>query len=103
MTFSERLISILISSLWGLQQEFLEENSINSFRKLVAKDFPEIDLIARERAVLLISNAQIATHGSWPYHENIINVGGMHCQAGRKLPGQKYWRDKKAKNIMKHD
>merc|ERR1712136_373956 len=86
MSISERLTSILISTLWGFQQEYLEESSVNNFRKLVINDIPDATLIARERAIFLISNSHIATHGSWPYHENVINVGGMHCREGQQLP-----------------
>ena len=87
MTFVERLQNIIGHKFSQLLRQFLERGPVDHFRKEIYPDLPDFENYTYQRSVLLISNSHVATHGSWPYHENILNLGGLHSKPGEKLEG----------------
>ena len=88
MSVLDRFKNIFISTAWSLWEHHLDINMAKAFRDSIDKDLPDIDIIAKERSVYLISNSHVATHGSWAYHQNVENVGGIHCRPGKQLPAE---------------
>ena len=91
MSFFDRIMNSIVSRAARTYLNYIEEDSLNMVRDLLDKDLrnytlDNIDLISRERAVYMISNSHIATHGTWPYHGNVENIGGVHCRPGKPLP-----------------
>ena len=94
MTFVERLQNIVGHKFTQLLRQFLETGPIDHFRKEIYPDLPDFGNFTDQRSVLLISNSHVATHGSWPYYENILNLGGLHLKPGKELEGDlKYFMD----------
>ena len=85
MTFVERLQNIVGHKFTQLIRQFLEAGPVDHFRNEIYPDLPDFENYTYQRSVLLISNSHVATHGSWPYHENILNLGGLHSKPGKKL------------------
>merc|ERR1712123_269879 len=44
--------------------------------------------ILKRRTALVIASSHYVTHGSWPYHPNVIEVGGFHLKEAKPLPAE---------------
>ena len=86
MSLVDRFTNNFIAIAWRSWWNYVDVNTERVFRDSIDKDLPDIDLIAKERSVYLISNSHITTHGSWAYHQNVENVGGISCRPGKQLP-----------------
>ena len=86
MKFSQRIANLFLEGILNLYMMYVDSVQIQSIRENFGEDVPDFHSIMKERSAFAMSNSHFVTHGSWPYYQNHIEVGGIHCKPGKELP-----------------
>ena len=86
MTFSERLVNVVMETLVSKFMNWADLIGLDEIRNQLGNDIPEFSSIVENRITFSLANSHFVTHGSWPYYKNFIEVGGIHCKPAKKLP-----------------
>ena len=86
MTFSQRLINILLEKMLDAWMSYSDGLQIAHVRDHFGKDIPDFNDIGRERSALSLINSHFVTHGVSPTYPNMVEIGGLHCKPGKELP-----------------
>ena len=60
--------------------------SIDEVQKTVVENIASPTDILRKRTSLVIACSHFVTHGSWPYTQHVIEVGGLQLKDPKPLP-----------------
>ena len=86
MSFTERIVNIIMEYLVSKFMNWTDMLGLHEIRSQFGNDIPEFSSIVEERISFSLANSHFVTHGSWPYYKNTIEVGGIHCKPGKVLP-----------------
>ena len=86
MTFIQRISNIVLGGIMTSYTLYTDSIQIEGIRAQFGDDVPDFYTIVEERSALSITNSHFVTHGSWPYYQNLVEVGGIHCKPGKPLP-----------------
>ena len=101
MTFSQRVINVILENLVSLFMSWTDSLSLDVVRKKIGKDIPNFSSIVEKRVAFSLSNSHVVTHGSWPQYKNFAEVGGIHCAPGKELPlDLKQYMDSHPKGVI---
>jgi glucuronosyltransferase len=56
------------------------------YRKYLGENIPGLDVIQNERVAMIFSNSHYALTLPRPLPPDIVEIGGLHCKPGQKLP-----------------
>lgn len=86
LSFLERVENTLMYILNKILHYFLfEVPGNNAVRKFIGEDIPTLSKISQNSSLLLV-NTHFTLNRPRPYVPNVIEVGGMHIGATKKLP-----------------
>ena len=86
LSFFERIANIFLENLMEVYTTYVDSIQIESVREQFGADIPDFYTIMAERSALAFTNSHFVTHGSWPYYQNLVEIGGIHCKPGKPLP-----------------
>ena len=86
MTFTERLVNVVMEYIVTKFMSWTDLLGLDVIRKELGEEIPEFSSIVEDRATFSFANSHFVTHGSWPYYKNFIELGGIHCKPGKILP-----------------
>ena len=82
------MTNVILENLLNLVLNWSDSLSLKSVREKISHNIPDFNSIVENRAAYSLSNSHFVTHGSWPYYQNVIEVGGIHCKPGKVLPSE---------------
>ena len=88
MTFFQRMTNVILENLLNLFLNWSDSLALKSVHEKISHNIPDFNSIVENRAAYSLSNSHFVTHGSWPYYQNVIEVGGIHCKPGKVLPSE---------------
>ena len=86
LSFFERIANIFLHNLMEVYTTYVDSIHIESVREQFGAEVPDFYSIMAERSALAFTNSHFVTHGSWPYYQNLVEIGGIHCKPGKPLP-----------------
>jgi len=87
LTFYQRLLNHFSLFTFDLSMD-MAADGIHKAQLSIKKDIDHPKEILKRRTALVIASSHYVTHGSWPYHPNVIEVGGFHLKEAKPLPAE---------------
>ena len=87
MTFAQRLVNTITEASFTFFWFWIASKELWYVKQRFPNRLPDqYDIYDTERTMLSLVNSHPATHGPWPKYKNTIEIGGIHCKPGKKLP-----------------
>ena len=86
LSFFDKLKNILLGNIWNAFIVYMSSLEKAILEEQLGDQIPPFQEVLAERSSFYLTNSHFVTHGNWPYHKNVVEIGGAHLKPGNTLP-----------------